>query len=220
MHIFLLKSSHTDFSSNFSTQFANKDYLNPIPKDEVVQECGLRTTRRTTDIGNEYYVTTIDPIELGINMHSNTNEEILFEDDFNFNYFGSNIMAWQRTIWCHAPPPPTSQPPTLSSSSSQITPIIRTILETNNLPSSNYSDNFHTNSNIYQSNSYWKWRTNEIFSILKFLKYTLIIMCAVFFTKYQIKALDQLLKTKRSLKTISSQNNKNNKKMFNNILVK
>uniref|UniRef100_A0A336LRA1 CSON001064 protein n=1 Tax=Culicoides sonorensis TaxID=179676 RepID=A0A336LRA1_CULSO len=71
----------------------DSDYLNPIPKDEVVQECGLRTTRRTTDIGNEYYVTTIDPIELGINMHSNTNEEILFEDDFNFNYFGSNIMA-------------------------------------------------------------------------------------------------------------------------------
>lgn len=81
------------FLLTFYSTLPNKDYLNPIPKDEVVQECGLRTTRRTTDIGNEYYVTTIDPIELGINMHSNTNEEILFEDDFNFNYFGSNIMA-------------------------------------------------------------------------------------------------------------------------------
>lgn len=46
---------------------------------------------------NDFYVTEIDPIELGVNMNGNGDEEILFGDDFNLNYFGivsgSNILA-------------------------------------------------------------------------------------------------------------------------------
>lgn len=42
-------------------------------------------------------MTEIDPIELGVNMNTNVDEEVLFGDDFNLNYFGivsgSNIMA-------------------------------------------------------------------------------------------------------------------------------
>ncbi|XP_055523350.1 uncharacterized protein LOC129717466 [Wyeomyia smithii] len=73
------------------------DYLNPVSKEEIVQECGLRsTTGHRTDAtpGADYYITTIDPIELGINMSSGQDEDqILFEDDFNLNYFGNNIMT-------------------------------------------------------------------------------------------------------------------------------
>uniref|UniRef100_A0A1B0EVQ5 Fork-head domain-containing protein n=1 Tax=Lutzomyia longipalpis TaxID=7200 RepID=A0A1B0EVQ5_LUTLO len=77
------------------------DYLNPLSKDEIVQESGLRSMGphggRVSDIGNDYFVTEIDPIELGINMTTNGEEEVLFGDDFNLNYFGigtgSNIVA-------------------------------------------------------------------------------------------------------------------------------
>lgn len=69
------------------------DYLNPVPKDIIVRECGLRTVRNE----NEFYVTDIDPIELGVHMNSNTDDEVLFGDEFNLNYFGvvsgNNIMA-------------------------------------------------------------------------------------------------------------------------------
>lgn len=72
------------------------DYLNPVPKDQIVRECGLRSGRGH-EIGSDYYVTEIDPIELGVNMNSNGEEEVLFGDDFNLNYFGivsgNNIMA-------------------------------------------------------------------------------------------------------------------------------
>lgn len=71
----------------------DSDYLNPISKDEIVQECGLRTGKRF-EPGHEYYVTTIDPVELGINLPASVeNDGILFEDEFNFQYFGSNIIA-------------------------------------------------------------------------------------------------------------------------------
>ncbi|GAB0091388.1 uncharacterized protein DMENIID0001_062270 [Sergentomyia squamirostris] len=77
------------------------DYLNPLSKDEIVQESGLRQAMsihgRSNDLGNDYFVTEIDPIELGINMTTNGEEEVLFGDDFNLNYFGigpgSNIVA-------------------------------------------------------------------------------------------------------------------------------
>ncbi|XP_055713473.1 forkhead box protein D3-like isoform X2 [Phlebotomus papatasi] len=77
------------------------DYLNPLSKDEIVQESGLRSMGshggRGSDLGNDYFVTEIDPIELGINMTTNGDEEVLFGDDFNLNYFGigtgSNIVA-------------------------------------------------------------------------------------------------------------------------------
>ncbi|XP_055913263.1 uncharacterized protein LOC129946909 [Eupeodes corollae] len=56
-----------------------EDYLNPIQKDVSVHESssGLRS---------EFYVTEIDPMELGIQVE----EEVLFNDDFNLNYFGYN----------------------------------------------------------------------------------------------------------------------------------
>lgn len=87
------------------------DYLNPVPKDQIVRESGLRSSRHNNnnnnnnhsnshnEFGNDYFVTELDPIELGINMSTNSEtEEVLFGDDFNLNYFGivagNNIMAW------------------------------------------------------------------------------------------------------------------------------
>lgn len=69
-----------------------------MPKDQIVRESGLRSTRNNNEFGNEYFVTELDPIELGINMSTNTDtDEALFGDDFNLNYFGivpgNNIMA-------------------------------------------------------------------------------------------------------------------------------
>lgn len=78
------------------------DYLNPVPKDQIVRESGLRSSRHNNsshnEFGNDYFVTELDPIELGINMSTNSEtEEVLFGDDFNLNYFGivagNNIMA-------------------------------------------------------------------------------------------------------------------------------
>uniref|UniRef100_A0A1Q3FS44 Putative forkhead/hnf-3-related transcription factor n=1 Tax=Culex tarsalis TaxID=7177 RepID=A0A1Q3FS44_CULTA len=75
------------------------DYLNPVSKEEIVQECGLRSAaavhRNEAAPAADYYITTIDPIELGINMSAGSQDEdqILFEDDFNLNYFGNNIMT-------------------------------------------------------------------------------------------------------------------------------
>ena len=72
------------------------DYLNPVPKDQIVRESGLRSARNELD-GNNFYVTEIDPIELGVNMNTDADEEVLFGEDFNLNYFGivsgSNILA-------------------------------------------------------------------------------------------------------------------------------
>uniref|UniRef100_A0A182W4M2 Fork-head domain-containing protein n=1 Tax=Anopheles minimus TaxID=112268 RepID=A0A182W4M2_9DIPT len=64
-----------------SAEYNIADYLNPVPKEEIVQECGLRSV-------------ALDPAELGINIPSATgqDDDILF-DDFNLNYFGNNIMT-------------------------------------------------------------------------------------------------------------------------------
>lgn len=72
--------------------------MNPVPKDQIVRESGLRSTKNQNEFGNDYFVTELDPIELGINMSSNSEaDEVLFGDDFNLNYFGivpgNNIMA-------------------------------------------------------------------------------------------------------------------------------
>ena len=68
-----------------------EDYLNPIPKDEIMSESGLRSQCRQ-DIGQDFFVTEeLDPVELGINM-TTTGEEVFFSDDFN-HYFGHNIVA-------------------------------------------------------------------------------------------------------------------------------
>lgn len=69
-----------------------------MPKDQIVHECGLRSSRNHNEFGNDYFVTELEPIELGINMNANTeNDEVLFGEEFNLNYFGisngSNIMA-------------------------------------------------------------------------------------------------------------------------------
>lgn len=94
------------------------DYLNPVPKEQIVRESGLRSMRNNNhhnsqqaignngmhvsssnnEYGNDYFVNDLDPIELGININSNTEtEDVLFGDEFNLNYFGivpgSNIMA-------------------------------------------------------------------------------------------------------------------------------
>uniref|UniRef100_A0A182XEE0 Fork-head domain-containing protein n=1 Tax=Anopheles quadriannulatus TaxID=34691 RepID=A0A182XEE0_ANOQN len=64
-----------------SAEYNIADYLNPVPKEEIVQECGLRSV-------------ALDPAELGINIPSASgqDDDILF-DDFNLNYFGNNIMT-------------------------------------------------------------------------------------------------------------------------------
>lgn len=72
--------------------FPTEDYLNPISKEEIMQESGLG--RRY----DEFYL-----IDSGINMTSanGTDEPTevfeIFHEDFNLNYFGNNnIIAWQR----------------------------------------------------------------------------------------------------------------------------
>ncbi|KAG5680768.1 hypothetical protein PVAND_010255 [Polypedilum vanderplanki] len=60
-----------------------EDYLNPISKEEIMQESGLGRTRQ-----DEFYL--IDP-----GMNVNTGEEStevfeIFHEDFNLNYFGNN----------------------------------------------------------------------------------------------------------------------------------
>lgn len=82
----------------FFTDFP--DYLNPVPKDQIVSECGLRSSRNNNnDFCSEYFATSdMEPIELGINMNSNAenDDDGLFGDEFNLNYFitpGSNIMT-------------------------------------------------------------------------------------------------------------------------------
>lgn len=101
--------------------------MNPVPKEQIVRESGLRSLRghhhqhhsaqhtnhiatgnlhnniissnnNNNEYGNDYFVTDLDPIELGINISTNTEtEDVLFGDEFNLNYFGivpgSNIMA-------------------------------------------------------------------------------------------------------------------------------
>lgn len=80
---------------NGCTIVNSADYLNPVSKDELVQESGLGGKN---EIGNDFFVTEIDPIELGINMTTSGEDEVLFGDDFNLNYFGltsagGNIVA-------------------------------------------------------------------------------------------------------------------------------
>lgn len=72
--------------------YSIEDYLNPISKEEIMQESGLG--RRY----DEFYL-----IDSGINMTSanGTDEPTevfeIFHEDFNLNYFGNNnIIAWQR----------------------------------------------------------------------------------------------------------------------------
>ncbi|XP_031628435.1 uncharacterized protein LOC116344149 isoform X2 [Contarinia nasturtii] len=76
------------------------DYLNPVPKDQIVHECGLRSSRNNNnDFCSEYFASSdMEPIELGINMNTttDTDDDGLFGDEFNLNYFitpGSNIMT-------------------------------------------------------------------------------------------------------------------------------
>lgn len=69
-----------------------------MPKDQIVRESGLRSTKNPNDLVNDYFVTELDPIELGINMSTNAEtDEALFGEEFNLNYFGiapgNNIMA-------------------------------------------------------------------------------------------------------------------------------
>lgn len=65
------------------------DYLNSHgEKDHLSTENNLRLHHNhQNEIDNAFYVTEIDPVELGINM-SNVEEEVLFSDEFNLNYFG------------------------------------------------------------------------------------------------------------------------------------
>ena len=69
-----------------------EDYLNPISKEEIMQESGLGFRRH-----DEFYL-----IDSGINMSStNGTDETtevfeIFHDDFNLNYFGNNIIAWPK----------------------------------------------------------------------------------------------------------------------------
>lgn len=89
--IFFFLFSFTDFP----------DYLNPVPKDQIVHECGLRSTRNNNnEFCNDFFIAgDMEPIELGINMNTNSandDDDGLFGDEFNLNYFitpGSNIMT-------------------------------------------------------------------------------------------------------------------------------
>lgn len=70
---------------------SSEDYLNPISKEEIMQESGLG--RRY----DEFYL-----IDSGMTSSNGTDEPTevfeIFHEDFNLNYFGNNnIIAWQRT---------------------------------------------------------------------------------------------------------------------------
>ena len=75
-------------SSNLNFEYLVEDYLNPISKEEIMQESGLG--RRY----DEFYL-----IDSGINMTSANSDEPtevfeIFHEDFNLNYFGgNNIIA-------------------------------------------------------------------------------------------------------------------------------
>lgn len=67
-----------------------EDYLNPISKEEIMQESGL--SRRY----DEFYL-----IDSGMTSANGSDEPTevfeIFHEDFNLNYFGNNnIIAWQR----------------------------------------------------------------------------------------------------------------------------
>lgn len=91
---------HTGYSC--CVHLLSEDYLNPIHKDIVVTESGLRQQQHSAGGGggsntlgshSQYYITEIDPMELGIQMSHQvepSEEEVLFSDDFNLNYFGYN----------------------------------------------------------------------------------------------------------------------------------
>uniref|UniRef100_Q9W4Q0 RT01015p n=2 Tax=melanogaster subgroup TaxID=32351 RepID=Q9W4Q0_DROME len=98
--------------STYHDVLLDNDYLNPIHKDVVVTESVLRQQHGTNLGGgnnnqnnqmggnshmgggnSQYYITEIDPMELGIQMSHQvepSEEEVLFSDEFNLNYFGYN----------------------------------------------------------------------------------------------------------------------------------
>lgn len=79
--------------------FSTEDYLNPITKDEIMHESGLRSQPHHQQqqpqyhMGQDFFVTDVgmDPVELGINLTTN-GEEVFFSDDFS-HYFSHNIVA-------------------------------------------------------------------------------------------------------------------------------
>ncbi|XP_016980088.1 alpha-protein kinase 1 [Drosophila rhopaloa] len=94
--------------STYHDVLLDNDYLNPIHKDVVVTESVLRQQHGNLGGGSnnhlggnghmgggssQYYITEIDPMELGIQMSHQvepSEEEVLFSDEFNLNYFGYN----------------------------------------------------------------------------------------------------------------------------------
>ncbi|XP_075156119.1 forkhead domain 3F isoform X2 [Haematobia irritans] len=128
--------NHQSIISTYQDVLLDNDYLNPIHKDVAVNESGLRhltsSSSQCHTTSTPYYVTEIDPLELGIQMsshphplaHSHTTagnqhhhhhhhhhghhnqhhhqqghdantsgeetEVVLFNDEFNLNYFTYN----------------------------------------------------------------------------------------------------------------------------------
>ncbi|KAH8240268.1 hypothetical protein KR026_006304 [Drosophila bipectinata] len=95
-----VQSVNSIISTYHDVLLDNEDYLNPIHKDVVVTESGLRQHHGHNLAGgsgnmsnSQYYITEIDPMELGIQMSHQvepSEEEVLFSDEFNLNYFGYN----------------------------------------------------------------------------------------------------------------------------------
>lgn len=83
----ILHPSIVGFDTVIDSCYTTEDYLNPIPKDEIMQESGLRSQQCRNDIGQDFFVT--DEINL---TTSGGDEEVFFTDDFN-HYFGHNIVA-------------------------------------------------------------------------------------------------------------------------------
>ncbi|XP_016942113.2 uncharacterized protein fd3F isoform X1 [Drosophila suzukii] len=105
-----VQSVNSIISTYHDVLLDNEDYLNPIHKDVVVTESVLRQQHGNLGGGSnnhlggsghmgsgsgssQYYITEIDPMELGIQMSHQvepSEEEVLFSDEFNLNYFGYN----------------------------------------------------------------------------------------------------------------------------------
>ena len=64
--------------------FLSEDYLNPISKEEIMQESGLGRRH------DEFYL--IDPTIVN-GTEEPTEVFEIFHEDFNLNYFGNNIIA-------------------------------------------------------------------------------------------------------------------------------
>ncbi|XP_037932762.1 uncharacterized protein LOC119667532 [Teleopsis dalmanni] len=75
--------------STYHDALLDNDYLNPVQKNVPINGEQSRSVNhiQNYNASSQYYITEIDPIELGIQDET---AAVLFNDDFNLNYFSYN----------------------------------------------------------------------------------------------------------------------------------